>query len=69
MRRDQPCGLHPDLQAGGVAVPPAMTETAGQEDTTSPEKAKKELKFLPSYFILLSHQTCRFVVAKQPPIS
>lgn len=57
MRRDQPCGVHPDLQAGGVAVPPAMTDTVGQEDTTSPEKAKKEVKFFPSYFILLSHQT------------
>lgn len=66
MDEEGPTLLHPHLQAGGVAVPPAMT---GQEDTTSPEKAKKELKFLPSYFILLSHQTCRFVVAKQPPIS
>lgn len=69
MRRDQPRGVHPDLQAGGVAVPPAMTDTAGQKDTTSPEKAEKEVKFLPSYFILLSHQTCGFVVAKQSPIS
>lgn len=66
---DQPCGVHPDLQVGGIAVPPEMTNTVGQEDTTVPEKPKKEVKFLPSYFILLSHQTCGFVVAKQPPIS
>lgn len=31
------------------------------------ERTKKEVKFLPSYFNLLSHQTCGFVVAKQPP--
>lgn len=61
--RDQPCGVHPDLHVGSVAVPPAKTDTVAQE------KAKKEVKFLSSYFILLSHQTCGFVVAKQPPIS
>lgn len=66
---DQPCGVHPDLQVGGIAVPPAMTDTVGQKDKTAPEKAKVEVKFLPSCYILLSHQTCEFVVAKQPPIS
>lgn len=60
---DQRCGVHPDLRVGGVAVPPAKTDPGAQERT------KKEVKFLPSYFNLLSHQTCRFVVAKQPPIS
>lgn len=40
---DQPSGVHPDLQVGGIAVPPAMTDTVGQKDTTAPEKAKKEV--------------------------
>lgn len=66
---DQPCGMHPHLQVGGTAVPPALTDTVGQEDKTAPEKAKKDVKFLPSYSTLLSHQTCGFVFAKQPPIS
>lgn len=43
---DQPCGVHPGLQIGDIAVPPAMTDTVGQEDTIAPEKAKKEVPSL-----------------------